>query len=456
MTIFKRITLVLCLLLSISLGLSAQDNVVDQIVWVVGDEAILKSDIESVRLSMQLEREQIDGDPYCIIPEQLAVQKLFLHQAKADSIEVSNANVNRTVDRRLNNAIASLGSREKLEEYLGRPINALREEWREQARDQELLSEVQRKIVGTIKLTPSEIRNYYTQLSQDSLPFIPTTVEVQIVTMQPKIPVSETDAVKAKLRDYTDRVNKKETSFATLALLYSEDTESAKTGGELGFRGRAELVPAFSSAAFALSDPAKVSNVVETEYGFHIIQLIERMGDRVNTRHILLKPKVPTEEKERTIARMDSISNDIRIEKFTFDDAAAVLSADKDTRNNKGLMVNKNYESSYSGTARFQMKDLPQEVARVVDKMQVGDVSNSFVMLDDKGKEIVAIVKLKQRVNGHKANLSDDYQVLKGIVEAKKRDDLLKEWVQDKIETTYVRINDGWANCDFQHTGWIK
>lgn len=456
MTVLKKAVLFFSLLSFISFNLKAQDNVIDQVVWVIGDEALLKSDVEGVKLQMQLEKEHFDGDPYCIIPEQLAVQKLFLHQAKVDSIDVGNNVVSRTVDRRINNAIASLGSQEKLEEYLGKSINQLREEWREQVRDNEIVTEVQRKIVGNIKLTPSEIRNYYTQLSQDSLPFINTTVEVEIITMNPTIPITEIDAVKNRLRDFTDRINKKESSFSTLALLYSEDIESAKRGGELGFMPRTQLVPEYANAAFILNDPTKVSNIVESEYGFHIIQLIEKRGDRINTRHILLKPKVPAEELKKTTVRMDSLLVDLKANKFTFEEAATHISADKDSRNNKGLMLNKSEYSNYSGTAHFEMKDLPQEVAKVVDKMTVGDISQPFTMLNSSGKEVVAIVRLKERIDAHKANLSDDYQVMKSIVEGKKREDVLKKWVQEKIKTTYVRINDDWKNCDFQHEGWIK
>lgn len=305
-------------------------------------------------------------------------------------------------------------------------------------------------------MTPSEIRNYYTQLSQDSLPFINTTVEVEIITMNPTIPITEIDAVKNRLRDFTDRINKKESSFSTLALLYSEDVESAKRGGELGFMPRTQLVPEYANAAFMLNDPNKVSNIVESEYGFHIIQLIEKRGDRINTRHILLKPKVPAEELKKTTVRMDSLLLDLKANKFSFEDAATHISADKDSRNNKGLMLNKSEYSNYSGTAHFEMKDLPQEVAKVVDKMSVGDISQPFTMLNNNGKEVVAIVRLKERIDAHKANLSDDYQVMKSIVEGKKREDVLKKWVQEKIKTTYVRINDDWKNCDFQHDGWIK
>lgn len=456
MTFSNKIIFALLLSIFSFYNINAQDNIIDEIVWVVGDEAILKSDVEGVKLQMQIEREQIKGDPYCVIPEQLAVQKLFLHQAKSDSIQVSTSSVNRTVDARLNNAIASLGSREKLEEYLGKSIPQLKEEWIEQSKDNETIREVQQKIVGNVKLTPAEIRNFYTDLPKDSLPFIPTTVEVQIITMQPQIPQSEIDAVKNKLRDYTDRVNKKETDFSTLALLYSEDTESAKKGGELGFMGKAELVPAFANTAFMLRDPGKVSNIVESEYGYHIIQLIERKGDKINVRHILLKPRVPAAELAKTTSKMDSISNDIKNKKFTFEEAAGILSSDKATKNNQGLMVNQNHYSNNAGTPRFEMQDLPQEISRVINNMKVGDVSSPFSMLDSNGKQVVAIVKLKQRTDAHKANLSEDYQVMKSIVEGHKKEEILDKWVKEKIKTTYVRINKDWINCDLKYSGWIK
>lgn len=458
---FYKSILFLTLFLGVSFTTSvkAQDNVIDQIVWVVGDEAILKSDVEGLRLRMQFEGYRFDGDPYCIIPEQIAVQKLFLHQAKIDSVEVSSSAVSREVERWINSIISQYGSREKVEEYLGRTIPQLREERKEQLVNEETANEVKRKITGNIKLTPSEVRRYYEQLPQDSLPFIPTTVEAQIIVLEPKIPLTEIDAVKNRLRGFTDRINKGETDFSTLALMYSEDVESAKRGGELGFMGRAEFVPEFSSAAFAMTDPKKVSNIVESEYGLHIIQLIERRGDRGNFRHILLKPKVPADELAKTTSRLDSIASDIRENKFTFEEAAAFLSADKATRNNKGLMVNNSmYQrgSDNYGTSRFTMEELPQEVAKAVDKLKVGDVSTPFKMLNTNGKEVIAVVKLKSRVDGHKANISDDYQALKSIVEDQKREEVLSKWVKKKIGETYIRINEDWKHCDFQYSGWIK
>lgn len=454
----KRNYFIACLLIILLYPVStiAQDNVIDEIVWIVGDEAILKSDVENTRLELQIEGQRLNGDPYCIIPEQMAVQKLYLHQAQLDSITVGDAQVLQYVDSWINNAISQVGSKEKLEEYLNKPLTQIREERRELVKEQQIVRSMQQKIVGNIKLTPGDVRRFYSQLPQDSLPYIPTTVETQIITIEPKISLEETDRIKERLREFTERVNKGETEFSTLARLWSEDTNSAIRGGELGFLGKGELLPEFAAVAFSLNDPKKVSKIVETEYGFHIIQLIEKRGDRINVRHILMKPKVSNQELQEATLRLDSIANDIREGKFSFEDAAAYISYDKDTRNNKGLMVNSKETSNNYGTARFEMQELPQEVGKVIYNMNVGDISKPFTMINTKRKEVVAIVKLKARTEGHKANLSDDYQALKKIVENQKREEILSKWIKKKQKETYIRINDNWKNCDFQVDGWVK
>lgn len=451
----KKILTVFFLACWVCVGM-AQDNVIDEIVWVVGDDAILRSDVETQRLYMQNEGQRFDGDPYCIIPEQMAIQKLYLNQAKIDSIEVGENQVIQEVDRWMNFAVNQIGSREKMEEYFGKKYSQIKEERKDMVREQQVVQQMQHKLIGEIKLTPSEVRKYYNQFSKDSLPNIPTTVEVQIVTLEPKIPFEETDAIKARLRDFTEQINSGKMEFSTLARLYSEDPESAKRGGELGFLGKANLLPEFANVAFNLSDPKRVSQIVQTEYGYHIIQLIEKRGDRINCRHILLKPKVSEKELREATTRMDSLYNDLQAKKFTFEEAATFVSFDKDTRNNKGLMVNQDYESSNNGTPKFEMQELPPEIGKIVYTMEVGDISKPFTMITNKQKEVVAIVKLKARTEGHKANLSDDYQALKAIVEAKKREDLLNDWIVKKQKNTYVRISDGWKNCDFRYPGWIK
>ncbi len=441
-------------LLLAALPTFGQNNVIDEVVWVVGDEAILKSDVESERLNAQYEGRKFDGDPYCIIPEQLAIQKLFLHQAAIDSVEVSEQEVLAQVERRTNWLIDQIGSKEKLEEYYNKTSTQIREMLRENVRDGMTVQRMQQQIVGDIKIVPAEVRRFFKNLPQDSIPFIPTQVEVQIVTLEPKIPQEEIERVKKALRDYTDQVNKGEIAFSTLARLYSEDEASRRRGGELGFMGRGELVPEYANVAFNLQESGKVSKIVESEFGFHIIQLIEKRGDRINTRHILLKPRVEEEDLESSLLRLDSIAKDIRNEKFSFDEAATFISQDKDTRNNHGLMAN-----PVSGTARFEMQDLAQvsqEVAKTVEGLKVGEVSDPFTMLNSKGKEICAIVKLKARIDGHKATITEDYQRLKSIVQEKLGAEKLDKWIRDKQKHTYVRINENWVKCDFKYPGWVR
>ena len=444
----------LCMLLLLSVTTYGQNNVIDEVVWVVGDEAILKSDVESERLNAQYEGRKFDGDPYCVIPEQLAIQKLFLHQAELDSIDVSEQEVLSRLEQQTNWLIDQIGSKEKMEEYYNKTSTQIREMLRENIRNGLIVEKMQREIVGDIKIVPADVRRYFKNLPQDSIPFVPTQVEVQIVTLEPKIPQEEIERVKKTLRDYTERIEKGEIAFGTLARLYSEDPGSARRGGEYGFQGRGEVVPEFANVVFNLTDPKKVSKVFETEYGFHIAQLIEKRGDRVSYRHILLKPKVEEKDLETSLLRLDSIAKDIRNAKFTFDEAATFISQDKDTRNNHGLMANPK-----SGTARFEMQDLAQvsqEIAKVINDMNVGEVSEPFTMINNKGKEVCAIVKLKARIDGHKATITEDYQRLKSIVQSKLGDEKLHKWIVDKQKSTYVRINENWVTCDFKYPGWVR
>jgi len=441
--------------LSTASCLVAQNNVIDEIVWVVGDEAILKSEVEEYRKEILMQNQRIEGDPYCFIPEQLAIRKLVLDQAKLDSIEVQESNVNRTLEYLVNEYIASTGSVERLEEYYGKSMAGIREDLREQIREQQLVEGVQQKHFGSVQLTPSEIRKYYNSLPQDSLPFIPTTLEVQIITAEPKVPLQEIDKVKERLREYTDQINSGEREFSTLALLHSEDP-SAMKGGELGFMTRSQLVPEFANVAFALSDPKKVSNVVESEYGFHIIQLIERRGDMGNFRHILLKPRIPQESLDTALVRLDSIRNGITLKKITFDEAATFLSADKDTRNNKGIMVNNTRGSASAGTPRFALNELNQDIAKIIGEMKEGEVSKPFIMLNEKGRQVAAMVKISARNEGHKANINNDYQVIKQMAEGARQQKLVDEWLQTKINKTYVRIDPAWQGCELKYKGWQK
>ncbi|MCH5310493.1 MAG: peptidylprolyl isomerase [Prevotella sp.] len=431
----------------------AEQSIIDEVIWVVGDEAILKSDVEAMRLQAIQEGQHFDGDPDCVIPEQLAVQKLFLQQAAIDSIEVTDADVMTEADQQLDYWIQMVGSREKLEEYKKQSISQIRTELREALRDRHTVAKMREKLVEDITVTPADVRRYFKDVPQDSLPFVPTEVEVQIITQTPRIPREEIDRVKDELRSFTERITNGETSFSSLARLYSEDPGSARRGGELDYTGRGMLDPAFANVAFNLTDPKKISKVVESEFGFHIIQLIDRRGDKIKCRHILMKPKVSPEAISAGLARLDSIKTDMVDGKFTFEQAASALSDDKDTKNNFGLMSN---SSQMSRTSKFQMQDLPQEVAKAIDGLAVGEISAPFEMINSRGKTVCAIAKLKSRTEGHKANITDDYQILKNVVLDKRRNEAIHEWVVNKIKTVYVRVNDRYKNCNFEYQGWIK
>ena len=428
------------------------NNIAEEVAWMVGDQPIYKSEIEEQYQQMLYERTPIKGDPYCVIPEQIAIQKLFLHQADIDTVEVSDPMVQSEVDNYINNMMQRIGSKEKIEEYLRKPLPEIRETLTEQIRNNERIRQVQQSLTKNVKATPSDVRRYFTSLDQDSIPNVPLQVEVQIVSINPTIPRQEIEDVKARLRDYSDRVTRGESPFSTLAIMYSEDPGSATRGGELGFMGRAQLDPEFAAVAFNLNDPKKVSKIVESQYGYHIIQLIEKLGDRVNVRHILLRPKVSTTDLEKAIERYDTVYNEIQENKYTFEEATPYISQDKDTRNNRGVMIN-----DMTGTTQFEMSQLPQEIALVVNDLEVGQISKPFIMKDPKrDRDIVAMVKKTSRTPSHKANMSDDYQLIKNMYEASQKQEIIKNWIEKKIKDTYVRIEEGWDECEFEHEGWIR
>ena len=428
---------------------TAQSNVIDRVEWVVGDKSILRSDIEEAIRFWVASGRTFEGDPYCVVGEDLAVQQLFLHQAALDSIEVDEGNIMRQVEMQMEYVMQQIGSKEKMEEYFNMTSSEIREMYREQLYNNEMAERMKMKIVGDLKVSPALVRRYMESLPKDSIPFIQQQVEVQIITMQPRIDQEEIDRVKGELRDYTERVMNGETSFSTLALMYSEDPGSARRGGELGFTGRGQWQPEFSAVAFNLTDPGKVSKIVETEYGFHIIQLIEKRGDKINVRHILRKPEHSNENLKAAILRLDSLVTGIKEGEMVFDDAVGLYSDDKDTRNNFGIMYNK-----MSASSHFGMDELPVDVARAIEKLAVGEVSQPFVWLLDNGKTVCAIAKVKSRTEAHMATFSEDYEVLRKMYEANLSDERIKEWVKKKQRTTYVRVNKESRTCDFLYPDW--
>jgi peptidyl-prolyl cis-trans isomerase SurA len=352
---------------------------------------------------------------------------------------------------RLNYYINQIGSKEKMEEYFRKPSSEIREELMTSVRNQMIIQQMQQKLTSDIKPTPADIRRYYNSLPADSIPMMPAQVEVQILSFEPPVPVEETERVKQRLREFTERVQNGTADFSMLARLYSEDTESAKRGGELGFVGRGQLVPEFADVAFNLNDPKRVSRIVQTEYGFHIIQLIEKKGERINCRHILLRPRISATDKVNAITRLDSIRQWIEKDSIQFEQAVIRYSADKNTVMNAGLMINPN-----TGSSRFEYQDLAPEIAKQIYTMKEGEVSQPFVMMDQtKNREVCAIVKLKKKTEIHRANLNDDFQAIKAMLEAKMSEEFIHKWILKKQKTTYIQIDPAWQGCDFQYPGWI-
>ena len=454
MNVRKRNTLCLFAVL-FSLLSMAQKNVIDEVVWVVGDEAILRSDIEKRRMEYG---SQVKGNPYCVIPEQLAIQKLFLHQAVIDSVNVTDEEVNQYVENDLNEKVLMAGSKEKLEEYMKMPMVQIREELFDMYKSELTAMRMREQLTEEVKVTPAEVRRYFKDIPEDSLPLIPTQVEVQILVLQPRIPQTEIERIKNLLRDYAERVNNGSTSFSTLARLYSEDPGTARQGGEMPYMGKAELDPGFANVAFSLTDTKKVSKIAQSEFGYHIIQLIDKRGDKMKCRHILKRPEVAQADIDSALVVLDSIVSDIRNEKISFEDAVRYASDDKDTRNNRGIVSNINRETGDT-SPRFEMSELSAlspELARTVESLEIGEISKPFTMINSKGKTVCAIARLKNRSLAHRASITEDFQVMKNIVRNKKGEETIRNWIKAKQQSTYIRINPDWRDCEFQYDGWIK
>jgi peptidyl-prolyl cis-trans isomerase SurA len=446
-----RKLLTILFLLSSALTFSQNYKVIDQVIWVVGDEPILYSDIENEIQRRKYEKTPIEGDPYCTIPEQIALQKLFIAGAKLDSLTVSDAAVDQQVDARTRFFISQIGSKEKLEEYFNRPLNKLKEEMANNVRDQLLVQQMQQHIVSDVRISPQDVKRFYDKMPKDSIPNIPEMVEVQIIGLFPEITAAEEERIKSQLRDFREKIESGSYQFSTLAILYSEDRGSALQGGELGFMTKGKLVPEFANMAFSLYDKNKVSRIVKTEFGYHIIQLIERKNDQVNCRHILLVPKVGLKEKEDASNKLDSIATAIRMGETTFGEAALTFSEDENSKQNEGIMIN-----PQNGTTKFQLQNLPSDIAKVIYTMKEGEISAPFMYKNESGKEMVCIIRLKSRIKAHKANPQDDYQALKDMVTASKNQELIEKWIKEKQQETFIQIAPEYKNCQFRYPGWIK
>lgn len=447
--IFRKTCTVLTLLLLSILTLNAQDNVVDKIIAVVGNQVVLKSDVEQRFISLKAQGYTSGSvDLKTEIFEDLLIQKLMIAQAAIDSIEVTEQEVEDDLDRKMEMYIQRIGSKEKLEQYFGKSILDMKNDLREPTRNERIKEKMQAEITKDIHITPAEVREFYNKLNKDSLPTIAGKLQVQQIVRYPKVTDDEKDRIRNRLREFRDRVHKGE-SFSTLAVLYSEDPGSARQGGELGYTPRSSLVPEFANVAFNLKTD-KVSKIVETEYGFHIIQFIDRKGERINVRHILLKPKIEEEKRKEATARLDSIADLIRNEKLEFGEAAFYFSADKDTRNNGGLIVN-----PYTGSSRFEKDNLPPAIAQQINSLKIKEISEPFLDVSG-GKDAYKIIKIKSETKSHTANLSDDWDIFENMLTNQKQQDILNKWIKEKQSGTYVHIDDSYKNAKFRFKGWQK
>ncbi len=446
----KKIIPLLLLTSLFFIKVNAQDKVIiDQVVAIIGKQVILQSDIENQSLQLRAQGYYTSGDIKCEVLEQMLYSKLLVNQALIDSVEVTDDEINSEMERRLNYFIDQIGSEEKLEEYYNKSIPEIKEEFREVIKDQLLVQREQQEATKDLKVTPQEVRAYFKSMPDDSIPMVNTEFEMEQITLDPVIKEAEILRIKDKLREFKERINNGE-NFATLAVLYSEDPASAQKGGELGFVGRGDLVPEFSAVAFNLK-PGEVSKIVKTDYGYHIIQLIERKGERINCRHILLKPRVSPDEKIKAKQKLDSIRTSIMDKDITFKQACWKYSQDENTRLNGGVMVN-----PMTGNSRWEASQLEPKVAYAISNLKVGEISQPFEAEDENGNTVFKMVLLKSKSEPHKANLKDDYQKIQDMALEKKRTEFMDDWVKKTVKTTYISIDKDFKKCEFKNPVWNK
>jgi len=429
----------------------AQDKVVDQIVAVVGKNIILKSDIEGMFQQQQAQGITTEGDMKCEILENLLVEKLLLAEAELDTtITVSDSQLNQNLEQRIQYFTSHLGSEKEVEAYFKKSIIDLKADLQEVIKNQQMTQQMQGKIIDKVTVTPAEVRYHFKNLPEAEIPQIDAQVEYAQITVQPIISIEEEDRIKSTLRELKRRIESGESGFAPLAVIYSEDG-SARNGGELDYMGRGNLDPAYAAAAFNLKGD-KISNVVKSDFGYHIIQVVDRKGEQIKTRHIIMMPKPSTKAMEKAFGQIDSIADFIRKGTFKFEDAAMRYSYDKDSRNNGGVVINPE-----TGESKWKMSELDPDVSKIIAKMNINEISKPFKTIDEKKQQTVyKIIKLINKTNAHQANLRDDYVELSNIYMASKKEKTLDTWIREKQSGTYVHIDDTYLNCNFKYKGWMK
>lgn len=421
--------------------------IVDKVAAVVGKNLILASDIEN-QYSQALSSGETPP-PKCAVLEELLFTKLLVHQAEVDSIEIPEKQVQQELDQRMRYYVAQVGSEEKLEEYYGKSIAQLKEDFKEDVREMLLARQVQQGITADIKVTPSEVRTMFNSFSVDSLPLLNAEMEIAQIVKKIEVNEDEKNIVREKIRKIRDRIVDGE-DFATLAVLYSEDTESAKRGGELGFVGRNDLVPEFAAEAFNLKGK-EISRIVESQFGFHIIQLIKRRGEMINVRHILVSPKFSSTDIKKAQLELDSIRNQIVSGKITFEEAAIKFSDDSETKLNGGLLIN-----PATGTTKFDVAEIEPGLFFILDKLKLGEISDVTKQAGSDNKPAFKLLKIKSKSEPHRANLKDDYQRLQNIALQQKQAKAVNTWINKKRKQSYIKITEEYMGCQFRNTWFDK
>ena len=429
---------------------NAQDKVVDQIVAVVGKNIILKSDIEGMYQQQQAQGITSEGDMKCEILENLLVEKLLLAEAELDTtIIVSDSQINQNLEQRIQYFISHLGSEKEVEAYFKKSIVELKADMQEVIKNQQMTQQMQTKILDKVTVSPAEVRYHFKNLPETEIPQIDAQIQYAQITVQPTISLEEEDRIKSTLRELKRRIEAGESSFGPMAIMYSEDA-SAKAGGVLDYMGRGNLDPAYAAAAFNLKGD-KISNIVKSDFGYHIIQVIDRKGEQIKTRHIIMMPKVTPKAMDKAFSQIDSIADFIRKGTFKFEEAALRYSYDKNSRNNGGVVINPE-----TGESKWKLTALDPDVSKVIPKMNINEISKPFLTLDDKQRQVYKIVKLISKINAHPANLRDDYVELSNLYMASKKEKKMDQWIRDKQQGTYVRIDPTYVNCNFKYKGWVK
>ncbi len=445
---YSSLNLILILCLGWVTSLCAQPVTIDKVVAVVGEKPILYSEVKAQTLQIQSQTGQNDSLLPCAVLEEMILQKLLLNQAEKDSVIIGDPQVDQELDKKIRYFVAQMGSVEELEKYLGKSIVEIKDEFREKIREQLTIQQMQSKISGEIKVSPAEVKAYYERIPKDSLPFIESEIQVAQILIKPEVSLTEKERVRKELNDIRQRILEGK-SFASMAAFYSEDPGSAVKGGELGFVNRGDLVPEFEAAAFALQGK-EISPVIESMYGFHIVQLIERRGETINVRHILMSPKPSPDDLDKARRQLDSLLKEIRLSKISFEDAADKFSDDAESKNNGGLMINPATGSTY-----FEVSQMDQNIFFIVDKLKIGEISEPVLVRNGEKKEGYRIVALRSRTEPHVANLNDDYQRIQMAAESEKREKRVQDWITRKRKSFYVNVDPEYQNCPFQ-VNWLN